>query len=109
MAAVDGDLVRLSDYRGFGASIGGTPAKRLEEYVANQSAALRFASYTRFLRRMNMPDDKTLATMLAICDLIKRNASGVENAVAAYQQAMKDVLEYRRSKGLTELGGLPSE
>ena len=56
-----------------------------------------------------MPDDKTLATMLAICDLIKRNASGVENAVVAYQQAMKDVIEYRRSKGLTELGGLPSE
>ncbi len=54
-----------------------------------------------------MPDDKTIATILAICDLIKRNGSGVEMAVEAYQRAIKDVTEYRRSRGLTEVGGLP--
>jgi predicted HTH transcriptional regulator len=59
------------------------------------------------LRRVIMPDDKTLATILAICDLIKHNGSGVGSAVEAYERAMKDVIEYRRSKGLTEVGGLP--
>jgi len=54
-----------------------------------------------------MPDDETLATILAICDLIKHNGSGVGTALEAYDRAMKDVIEYRRSKGLTELGGLP--
>lgn len=53
-----------------------------------------------------MPDDKTLATILAICDLIKNNGSGVETAVEAYERAMKEVIEYRRSRGLTEVGGL---
>jgi hypothetical protein len=54
-----------------------------------------------------MPDDNTLATILAICDLINRHENGVGAAVEAYDRAMKDVLEYRRSKGLTELGGVP--
>jgi len=55
-----------------------------------------------------MPDDDTLATILAICDLMKHNGSGVGAAVEAYQRAMKDVVEYRRSKGLTEVGGVPA-
>jgi predicted HTH transcriptional regulator len=59
------------------------------------------------LRRVIMPDDKTLATILAICDLIKHNGSGVGTVVEAYERAMKEVIEYRRSKGLTEVGGLP--
>ena len=54
-----------------------------------------------------MPDDNTLATILAICDLIKQNGNGVGAAVEAYERAMEDVMEYRRSKGLTELGGVP--
>jgi len=55
-----------------------------------------------------MPDDNTLATLLAICDLIKHNGNGVGAAVDAYERAMKDIMEYRRSKGLTEVGGVPS-
>jgi hypothetical protein len=55
-----------------------------------------------------MPDDNTLATILAICDLIKHNGNGVGAAVDAYERAMKDIMEYRRSKGLTEVGGVPS-
>ena len=55
-----------------------------------------------------MPDDNTLATILAICDLMKHNDSGVGAAVEAYGRAMKEVIEYRRSKGLTELGGVPA-
>ena len=58
---------------------------------------------------MIMPDDKTIATILAICDLIKHNSSGVETAIEAYQRAMKDVIEYRRSRGITEVGGLQSQ
>ena len=54
-----------------------------------------------------MPDDKTLATILAICDLMKHNGIGVGTAVEAYERAMIDVIEYRRSKGLTGVGGLP--
>jgi hypothetical protein len=54
-----------------------------------------------------MPDDQTIATITAICDLIKHNRSSVEAAVEAYERAMKDVIKYRRSKGLTEVGGLP--
>ena len=69
-----------------------------------------FASYmSLFLRRIILPDDKTVATILAICDLIKHNGSGVETAIEAYQRALRDVIEYRRSKGMTELGGLPAE
>jgi hypothetical protein len=56
-----------------------------------------------------MPDDATLATILAICDLMKNDGSGVESAVQAYQRAMKDVMEYRRAKGITEVGGVPRE
>jgi len=56
-----------------------------------------------------MPDDNTLATILAICDLIKHNGSGVDSAVEAYQRAMKNVMEYRRAKGITEVGGVPIE
>jgi predicted HTH transcriptional regulator len=55
-----------------------------------------------------MPDDQTLATILAICDLMKQDGSGVKTAVEAYQRAMKQVIEYRQSKGLTEVGGLPA-
>jgi hypothetical protein len=54
-----------------------------------------------------MPDDQTLATILAVCELMGKGASSVGVAVAAYESAMKDVIEYRQSKGLTELGGLP--
>jgi hypothetical protein len=52
-------------------------------------------------------DDQTLATILAICPLLKQHAGGVGAAVEAYERAMKDVIEYRRSKGFTEVGGLP--
>jgi hypothetical protein len=55
-----------------------------------------------------MPDDQTLATILTICDLMRHNASGVNTAVEAYQRAMKEVIEYRQSRGLTEVGGLPT-
>jgi hypothetical protein len=55
-----------------------------------------------------MPDDNTIATILAICDLINHNENGVGAAVEAYERAMKDVLDYRRSKGLTEVGGVPA-
>jgi len=56
--------------------------------------------------RTIMPDDETLATILTICDLIEHNRSGVEAAVKTYERAMKDVIDYRRSKGITEVGGL---
>ena len=55
-----------------------------------------------------MPEDNTIATILAICDLIKHNRNGVGEAVEAYERAMKDVVEYRRSRGLTEVGGVPT-
>jgi hypothetical protein len=54
-----------------------------------------------------MPDDKTLATILAVCELMGKGASSVGVAVAAYERAIKDVLEYRKSKGETEVGGIP--
>ena len=53
-----------------------------------------------------MPDDQTIAMILAICELMKRDRRDVETAVGAYEQAMREVIEYRRSKGLTEIGGL---
>ena len=53
-----------------------------------------------------MPDDQTIAMILAICDLIKRDRKDVETAEVAYEQALREVIEYRRSKGLTEIGGL---
>jgi hypothetical protein len=54
-----------------------------------------------------MPDDQTLATILTICELIKQNGNGVKTAVEAYDRAMKEVIQYRRSVGQTEIGGLP--
>jgi hypothetical protein len=54
-----------------------------------------------------MPDDQTLATILTICELMRRSENGVKAAVEAYERAMKDV-QYRRSVGLTEVGGLPA-
>jgi hypothetical protein len=54
-----------------------------------------------------MPDDQTLATILTICELMKQGGNGVKTAVEAYEHAMKEVIQYRRSIGLTELGGLP--
>jgi hypothetical protein len=54
-----------------------------------------------------MPDDQTLAMILAICDLMKHNENGVKSAVEAYERAMREVLRYRRSQGLTEVGGVP--
>ena len=56
-----------------------------------------------------MPDDATLATILAICDLMKNGGSGVESAIQGYQRAMKDVMAYRRAKGITEVGGVPRD
>jgi hypothetical protein len=55
-----------------------------------------------------MPDDQTLATILAICNLMRQNECDVETVVETYDQALKGVIEYRRSQGLTEVGGLPS-
>ena len=55
-----------------------------------------------------MPDDQTLATILTICELMRRSENGVKTAVDAYDRAMKDVIHYRRSVGQTELGGLPA-
>ena len=54
-----------------------------------------------------MPDDQTLATILAICDLMKHDGDGVKSAVEAYERAMREVQQYRRSQGLTEVGGVP--
>lgn len=54
-----------------------------------------------------MPDDQTLATILAICELMGENDRNVQTAVAAYDRAMDKVLQYRRSQGLTEVGGVP--
>jgi hypothetical protein len=63
----------------------------------------------RYFQGGTMPDDATLATILAICDLMKNGGSGVESAVQAYQRAMKDVMAYRRAKGITEVGGVPRD
>lgn len=54
-----------------------------------------------------MPDDQTLATILAVCELMGKSATSVDVAVTVYEKAIKDVIEYRRSRGETELGGLP--
>jgi len=47
-----------------------------------------------------MPDDATLATILATCDLMKNDGSGVESAIQAYEGGMKDMMAYRRAKGI---------
>jgi hypothetical protein len=52
-----------------------------------------------------MPDDKTIATILAICNLMGNTRNSVKDAVEAYEKAMQEVLRYRQSKGLEELGG----
>jgi predicted HTH transcriptional regulator len=79
-------------------------------YFANQLTAARFRILHKPVFEEDfMPDDQTLATILAICDLIKHNGSGVESAVEAYGRAMKDVMEYRRANGITEVGGVPRE
>jgi hypothetical protein len=54
-----------------------------------------------------MPDDQTLATILTICELIRHSGTGAKTAVEVYERAMDDVIQYRRSVGLTEVGGLP--
>lgn len=54
-----------------------------------------------------MPDDQTLATILAVCELMGKGATSVDVAVTVYEKAIRDVIEYRRSRGETELGGLP--
>jgi len=55
-----------------------------------------------------MPDDQTLATILTVCELMRHSESGVETAIETYERAMKDVIQYRRSVGQTEVGGLPA-
>ena len=55
-----------------------------------------------------MPDDQTLATILAVCELMRQSGSGVRTAIETYERAMKDVMQYRRSAGQTEVGGLPA-
>ena len=55
-----------------------------------------------------MPDDQTLATILTVCELMRHSGSGVETAIETYERAMKDVMQYRRSVGQTEVGGLPA-
>jgi hypothetical protein len=54
-----------------------------------------------------MPDDQTLATILTICELMKQRENGVQTAVEAYEHALEEVIQYRQSVGLTEVGGLP--
>jgi hypothetical protein len=56
-----------------------------------------------------MPDDKTLATILAICDLMGNKGTTVQAAVAAYDKGLKEVLRYRKSEQLPEMGGYPQE
>lgn len=56
-----------------------------------------------------MPDDQTLATILAICDLLGHRQDDVEAVVATYQRALNEVIRYRRTTGQTELGGVPHE
>jgi hypothetical protein len=55
-----------------------------------------------------MPDDQTLATILTVCELMRQSGSGVRTAIETYERAMKDVMQYRRSAGQTEVGGLPA-
>ena len=69
---------------------------------------LRFRIQVSKLEEDAMPDDQTLATILAICELIKGSQHNVQTAVGAYERAMKEVLQYRRTQGLTEVGGVPA-
>jgi hypothetical protein len=54
-----------------------------------------------------MPDDKTIAMILAICNLMGNTGNSVEDAVAAYEEAMREIYGYRQSRGLQEVGGYP--
>ena len=56
-----------------------------------------------------MPDDQTLATILTICDLMGNRQANATAAIAAYDRAMQEVLVYRHSAGLTEVGGYPQK
>jgi hypothetical protein len=56
-----------------------------------------------------MPDDQTLATILAICDLMGNRNANATAAIAAYERAMSEVLRYRKEAGLTEVGGYPQK
>jgi len=56
-----------------------------------------------------MPDDKTIAMILAICNLIGNTEKSVEDAVAAYGKAMREISDYRQSHGLQEVGGYPRD
>jgi len=53
-----------------------------------------------------MPDDKTIATILAICNLLGKTGNDVGQAIEAYEEAMREVKRYRKSKGLQEVGGI---
>jgi hypothetical protein len=49
-------------------------------------------------------DDKTLATLLAICELINPGkVDGVQQVVTAYQQALERVKEERKVKSLVPM------
>lgn len=54
-----------------------------------------------------MPDDQTLATILAVCNLLGPNPPAVQDVINVYERAMNEVLCYRRSTRQTELGGIP--
>ena len=53
-----------------------------------------------------MPDDETIATILAICNLMGKTGNSVKDAIDEYEGAMREVMRYRKSKGLQEVGGL---
>jgi hypothetical protein len=52
-----------------------------------------------------MPDDKTIAMILAICNLMGNTRNRVADAVVAYEEAMREICDYRQSHGLQEVGG----
>jgi hypothetical protein len=54
-----------------------------------------------------MPDDQIIATIMAICDLMGNRGPDVNDTIAAYDRAMQDVMQYRRTQGLPEVGGYP--
>lgn len=55
-----------------------------------------------------MPDDETIATILAICNLMGNTGKSVKDAVQAYQKGMEEVLRFRQAQGFQELGGIAS-
>jgi hypothetical protein len=56
-----------------------------------------------------MPDDKTIAMILAICNLMGNTGNSVGDAVLAYEAAMREIRDYRHSHGLQEVGGYPRD